>query len=861
MTDPIKQAGAVAQFRLSAAHAAADEAGIPPDSPKWEKFIEREMKQAREHEAAAIKFRKLWDKAKPATPDHPYLKHKGVLDASGLRQSGTKLLVPMKGIEPGDPIMNIQTIEPNGFKLYGENGRTKNTRTTIGKGRFKPTGTMYIAEGWATGWSVHHASGCPVVVAFNAEGLTHIAVAMRARYPKADIIIASDNDRWSKMGDVQNPGLHFAWRAADAIGGKVVLPDFTDLTSKPTDFNDLMALEGVGAVKARLVPIQRDAPEPDPAPEPAPQPAEPDKKPDIAPPPEQGRPEVEPAGEDAPPAAAPRGTWVEDARFRCLGYDRGSYFYLPRGTGQITELTPAGHDRKSLMPLAPLSWWERHFPGAKGANWSVAADALIQASHRAGVFRQERLRGRGCWPEVQEDGSIQIVLHLGDRLLAPGAKTYMDPESYRDPQNRIYERLLRLEGPSRNRALGLEGAQTVLGLFRDLLWHEEASGMLLAGWTVLGPVCGALPWRPHVWVTGGAGAGKTWLVSNLVRPLLGGMRFYYEGGSTEAGIRHEVRADALPVLYDEAEKGKDTKSDARISGVVELIRSASSSAQGAHTAKGTSFGGVMSFQIRSMFCLASIGATVRNEQDRTRISLLQLRAKEAVPARERQAHWADYRPRQGFVTEERGRELVARTLGWLRDGRLADCLNTMTTQAAVVLGDQRSADQYGTLLAGTWVLMSDAPPSADEGRELVASVGLKEYLHEQVPEGRRILRTIMQSEARIDTPHGPKTAAVGELVDVASGVMNGLDTEAANQWLNRAGIRVMVNNGETVLAFANTSDWIPKALSNTQYSDSWKDSLRTLSGVGAGPMVRFHGGLTSRTTIVPRSALETREDE
>jgi nucleoid-associated protein YgaU len=32
--------------------------------------------------------------------------------------------------------------------------------------------------------------------------------------------------------------------------------------------------------------------------------------------------------------------------------------------------------------------------------------------------------------------------------------------------------------------------------------------MLLAGWIALAPICGAMRWRPHLWLTAAAGAGK-----------------------------------------------------------------------------------------------------------------------------------------------------------------------------------------------------------------------------------------------------------------------------------------------------------------------------------------------------------------
>ncbi|NBC36247.1 hypothetical protein GTZ99_06710 [Novosphingobium sp. FSY-8] len=46
-----------------------------------------------------------------------------------------------------------------------------------------------------------------------------------------------------------------------------------------------------------------------------------------------------------------------DFPFLCLGYNKGSYFYLPKGTQQIVELTGHGHTKGNLLTLAPLYFW------------------------------------------------------------------------------------------------------------------------------------------------------------------------------------------------------------------------------------------------------------------------------------------------------------------------------------------------------------------------------------------------------------------------------------------------------------------------------------------------------------------------
>jgi hypothetical protein len=70
---------------------------------------------------------------------------------------------------------------------------------------------------------------------------------MRKKYPAAKITIAADNDQFNEDG--YNPGLTKAKEAAVAIKACVVIPEFLNKSKKPTDFNELLILEGAEKVK------------------------------------------------------------------------------------------------------------------------------------------------------------------------------------------------------------------------------------------------------------------------------------------------------------------------------------------------------------------------------------------------------------------------------------------------------------------------------------------------------------------------------------------------------------------------------------------------------------------------------------
>ena len=176
--------------------------------------------------AAAEKVRKLWEWAKPADPMHPYLQAKQ-MPPMQLRQHGDALLVPLTD---GHRMVNLQRIFPDGSKRFYPGGR--------GSGCWSP---IYSCEGWATGATINKLTGHLVVCAMNAGNLTHVAKAMRERYPDWYLVIAGDNDRFTDG----NPGKAAAIDAARAVGGEWKIPDFPE-GEKGTDYNDryLLELEG-----------------------------------------------------------------------------------------------------------------------------------------------------------------------------------------------------------------------------------------------------------------------------------------------------------------------------------------------------------------------------------------------------------------------------------------------------------------------------------------------------------------------------------------------------------------------------------------------------------------------------------------
>jgi putative DNA primase/helicase len=160
-------------------------------------------------DAARARAGELWAKGTPVDSAHAYLLRKGVTP-SGVRQLGELLMVPMRDAE--GVLWSVQFIGPDGQKRFLKSGRKLGLYFSLGG---PVLGHMAIAEGLATAASIHAATGWPTACAFDAGNLEPVAVALRAKYPTTDMVVAADGDA---------VGIAKATAAALRIDGRVALP-------------------------------------------------------------------------------------------------------------------------------------------------------------------------------------------------------------------------------------------------------------------------------------------------------------------------------------------------------------------------------------------------------------------------------------------------------------------------------------------------------------------------------------------------------------------------------------------------------------------------------------------------------------
>ena len=171
----------------------------------------RSVEQQARHEEAVIKAVYIWSRSTPVI-NHQYLTKKHV-EPNGVRLYGDALVISI--YDENKRLVNLQFINADGTKRFLSGGRKKGCFSVIGKP--DASDIIQICEGWATGASLHEATGHFTVIALDAGNLKPVAQVIRRLYPNHEIIICGDNDE-SEVGQ------EAARLAALACGGKYILP-------------------------------------------------------------------------------------------------------------------------------------------------------------------------------------------------------------------------------------------------------------------------------------------------------------------------------------------------------------------------------------------------------------------------------------------------------------------------------------------------------------------------------------------------------------------------------------------------------------------------------------------------------------
>lgn len=710
-----------------------------------------EQARALVHDQASSDVEALWAQFS-VTGSSEYLERKLLQECPnlGIRfDAAGNFYVPMRDAK--GKMWSLQRIAPEGQKLFHAGGRVRGCFHALGDmGRAT---RIYIAEGFATAASIHLATACPVVCAFNAGNLESVARECAAGFPDASFVVCGDDDLWTQ----NNPGRKAAEAAAKALLGTAVFPKFERAFDPQvkggTDFNDLHVSEGIEAVRGQF----EEAPEP------------------------------------------------VKHYVLALGHKGDDYFFTTSSNQQIVKT--AALTKTSCLNMMPLEYWESVYPGSGSAkiDWDRAASNLMSAGRSRGLFELQKVRGAGVW---NDDG--RIVINMGNGLIVDG-----QPVPLGQIKSRYFYTLGVRLPPLSSRPLSVEECEPIVKACKLFRWKKPDFGYLLAGAMVTTRVCGALPIRPHIWLTGERGSGKTTLFNRLIYPLIGEPMLYAAGNSSEAGIRQDVSANAIPVLIDEFENN-GPKSAETIKSILDLMRVAWSDTF-ASVMKGSASGTAMAYQARFAAIVTSIRQVSMSDADRSRFATLELNGHGSDPE-----HWRALSAMLDQITIEYGNRLFARTVRLLpvlleNFGRMKAALNRRSP-------GQRFGDQFGMLLAGYCLLLQDDPIVVSQADHIAGEVSLDEEREDsKIVDQDDALSHMLTTKISYETAHGRQEALIGDLIHRAR-----MGNDAAREALLLTGIHVL---SEFVsIVSRNHAELEARVFRTSPWSKCWAQSLARLPG-------------------------------
>lgn len=512
--------------------------------------------------------------------------------------------------------------------------------------------------------------------------------------------------------------------------------------------------------------------------------------------------------------------------FQLLGYTSGpTFYYLPKGAKMVIALRSDQHVEGKLISIASKQWWEQNY----GGDWRLAANAMIQLSYRVGIFNPDRVRGRGAW----WDNGIS-TLHIGNRLIVSGEEKELGSSTHY-----IYEAAEPIRINYKN-PLTVGEAERFSKICDMLTWEQKISSRYLAGWCAIAPICGALNWRPHIWVTGAKGSGKSWTAENIVTPIVGDIGLFVLASTTEAGIRQELGHDARPLIFDEID-GSGEKAKARIDSVLDLARPAASEGK-AKLLKGTVTGKAMSFKVRFCAAFFSIGVAATRSQDESRVTVLSM----AVGFNPEKFKLLEGMTAE-LITEEYIQRFTARSVRLIPEIR--ESYRIFKAAAAKLLGNQRAGDQIGALLAGAWSLHSDKAVTVTEA---VAWLNKEDWAENKAngehTDEIKCLSHLLQSIIKSPAEGSMRDFSVADLVDMASGRKYSPDNDR-NSAINTLGMNGLRGDPDGLVVSSSHSA-IARLLKGTDWDKNWKLTLGRLAGAyPTRRAVRFGSVRTHGVTI------------
>jgi len=378
----------------------------------------------------------------------------------------------------------------------------------------------------------------------------------------------------------------------------------------------------------------------------------------------------------------------------------------------------------------------------------------------------------------------------------------------------------------------------------DASWKNDKSGKILAGWIVASIVGGCLKWRPHIWIMGEKGSGKSWIISDVLAKVFGSLAYFLGAGSTEAGIRQSLQHDCLPVIMDEME-GESLKDSEILQSIITMSRRSSS---GQRMAKGTSEGIAQSFTLQSSFCFASINHSISQGADESRISILESKKDERPP----EIFDALDKLAKKTLTPEFSERLLCRVIEDLP--YILKNIQTFMVAIREKMKDARASQQLAPLLAGVFSLTNGGLITLAAAKSWLDKNDFKPYTAtNNQKDCERAFDFLMTTRIKIIGSRKQFDVQIGKAISVALGDSEeeGYTNKEARAALDAIDIKV-----RDYVWIRKPSQHISKIFKGTPWSISWVDTLKLNGFVNQSVNVHRIGSGSADVLIIDNAKFE-----
>lgn len=574
--------------------------------------------------------------------------------------------------------------------------------------------------------------------------------------------------------------------------------------------------------------------------------------------------------------------------FRLLGAYGGRVYAFCQEYGETVSASTSNVSMHFLMQLAPQRWWASLYPHRDGkgnltgkASWNDVAEAVIRQCHAIGKWDPAREIYQGV---VIDNGHIRVngqktnyrgpVFHSGETVFLPGVGSFNITEFH---GNFVYLRGPTRQAPDIGSAFTSDAPQLrqMMDIFRNLRWKPQERGMsllALTGFLAMGVIAGAVPHRVSLIINGAQGAGKSWLMRSIVKPIFGEHCVIPPGNANEPSLRDCLHGKPVPVLFDvvDGQRASDRK---RMQAILLLARAACNPG-GVNVNLSMSTGKVAG-NVSAPFLLTSVPPHLLSEIDGATFATAYLEA--GTP--ERDFHSSIAVPAARLFTRQFAQSFMSRML--LR------AMDYPETHRVVVdaLLDLRTGESFaatnGALVSGAWLLLREGVPQSRAEvidflvEQFEAGLTLLESWRETTNDRdeNTVLNTILAHETLIESANGrPRPVTVGTLVRLMLGHQTAEDEDClvtatdAMRHLKRLGIRPGIGpklcrsgtpNG---IILHRKSPHITKMLSHTPWKTVYGDVIRQATGVELSDPMNFDDTPTiQRGLAIPLKALGIRD--